>query len=648
MDTCAAWSVQDAIQLYGIERWGDGYFTINDKGHVAVSPVKQSGPDLDLTEVVHEARQRGMHFPLLLRFHDLLRHRVASINEAFQTAIRDNNYAGAYRGVFPIKVNQLREVVEEIIDSGKPYHFGLEVGSKPELYAALALHEDQSSLIICNGYKDREFIRTALMGRKLNKEIILVIEKVEELRSILDVADSVGILPYIGIRVRLQTKSSGKWALSGGDNAKFGLSTHDMLEAIELLRSRGKLDCFRLLHFHVGSQVPDILTIKRAVREATRYYAKLKKLGIGSLRYLDIGGGLGVDYDGTRTSSESSVNYTVQEYTQNVISSVADICTEENVPQPDIVSEGGRSIVAHHSILVVEAFGAIEKTKTSQPPDTTDPHKLAQDLNGLVKKLNKRNRREILNQALQIREEAMSRFELGLLELQTKAYIETAFWYIAEQIALMYKGTKNIPQEIAALAPSLGDQFICNFSVFQSLIDHWAVGQLFPIMPVDRLDEKPVHEATLVDITCDSDGKIDKFVDANDWRSTLPLHPIGNEPYLLAFFLMGAYQDVMGDLHNLFGPSNEAHVFLDSDEPSGFYIEEVIPGYSIAQVLDDVQYNTTQLVRQMKQQIDQAIKSDLLKPSEGMKLLDDYAAGLQKPTYLTLLENGHGKPADAH
>ena len=632
-----SWSLEQSFQAYNIDRWGGEYFSINQAGHISVRPKRNEGPELDLHEIVTEARNRGLSLPFLIRFQDLLRNQVVTINESFRSAIREFNYQGEYRGVFPIKVNQLREVVEEIQDAGQPYNFGLEVGSKPELFAALAIHQNPESLLICNGYKDAEFIRMALLGRKLNKKVVMVIEKIEELHRVLAVAAQMNVEPLVGIRVRLQTKGTGKWAMSGGENAKFGLSTAELLEATELLKTHGKEKALQLIHFHVGSQIPDILTVKRAVREAARYYAKLRKMGF-EIGYLDVGGGLGVDYNGTRTASESSTNYTLDEYTRDVVYNISEICAEEKVPHPNIVSESGRAVVAHHSILLVEVFGTIEKTKSDgsdMPAATDDDHKLVKDMAELLKKLNKRNRRECLHQAKLIKEDASTRFEVGLLDLKAKALIETGFWKVAENVVSMYHGIKSIPDEVRELQTQLGDQFLCNFSVFQSLIDHWAVGQLFPIAPIHRLNEAPLHQATLADITCDSDGKIDTFIDDEDVRHTLPLHKPDGSPYILGFFLMGAYQDVMGDLHNLFGPVTEAHVFLDEDEPSGFYIEEVIPGYNIGQVLGDVQYETNVLNREMKAQIDAAIKADVLKPNEGMRWLEEYEKGLNKPTYLT-------------
>jgi arginine decarboxylase len=630
------WDLSQASELYGIQRWGAGYFGINSRGHMSVRPMQQDGAEIDILEVVESAREHGLQFPLLIRFQDLLRHRVKSLNEAFRAAIQEADYKGEYRGVFPIKVNQLREVVEEIVHAGAPYHYGLEAGSKPELFAAMAMHEDYESLIICNGYKDRTFIETALLGCKLGKKVVMVVEKIEELRSIIDVSRQFGVDPYIGIRVRLQSKGAGKWATSGGEDAKFGLPLSDLLDATEMLRQEGLSDRFILLHFHIGSQIPEILTVKRALREATRYFAKIRQLGFG-LQYLDVGGGLAVDYDGSRTANDSSMNYTLDEYTRDIVWTIKEVCDEEKIPHPNIVSESGRAIVAHHSVLVVDVFGVIEKTKQKSAVERIgEPaHKLVADLLELRLTLNKKNRREHFHDVIQIREDAQTRFDYGLLDLKSMAQIDTLFWEMIEEIVRQYPSIKSAPSEVRALIPSLSDQFLCNFSVFQSMLDHWALGQLFPISPIHRLDEKPDFPATIVDITCDSDGKISKFIcgEDNTPRDTLLLHnPSGS--YYLGFFLMGAYQDIMGDLHNLFGRVNEAHVFLDADEESGFYIEETIPGNTIIEVLRYVQHDTTMLGRWMKAQVDAAIKADRLKPSEGMRLLAQYEQGLNTSTYL--------------
>jgi arginine decarboxylase len=577
---------------------------------------------------------------LLIRFQDILRHRVVAIQQAFAASIAEFNYQNTYRGVFPIKVNQLREVVEEILDAGKPFNVGLEVGSKPELFAGLALQNQGGSLIICNGYKDTQFIRMALMGVKLGKTVVLVVEKLEELRQIIAVSRQVGVEPRLGIRLRLASKGEGKWAESGGENAKFGLSTVELLMATDLLRAEKMEHCFKLLHFHIGSQVPDILTIKKAVQEAARFYAKLVKMGF-AIESLDVGGGLGVDYDGSRSASDSSTNYTLREYANDMVFHIAEICNQEKVPHPQLISESGRAIVAHHSVLIVEIFGAIEKIRAgSRVPDAENQHALVRDLLDIRKNICQLHKLEAYHDALDRREEAQNMFALGLLDLPDKAKIESLYWEIGRKVVQSFHGRPHMPEEIRKLEESLGDQFLCNFSVFQSLLDHWALGQLFPIMPVSRLTEAPTREGTLVDITCDSDGQVNKFIDVADVRDTLSLHPLrangqGPEPYYLGFFLMGAYQDIMGDLHNLFGRVNEVHVFLDPDEPSGYYVEEIIEGSTIVQTLTSVQYDEHELKRQMKMQVDEAIKSDRLKPSEAMRLLDDFERGLKDYTYLT-------------
>src|SRR5579859_21892 len=635
------WDLQTARSLYNVHRWGAKYFDINDAGHVVARPLQDAGVAVDITDVIEEARGRGLKFPILIRFQDILRHRVESINTAFRNSIAEFNYQGGYRGVFPIKVNQLREVVEEILDAGKPFNFGLEVGSKPELFAGLALQNQMGCLIICNGYKDAEFVKMAMLGIKLGKTVIMVVEKLEELRQIISISKQLGVEPLIGIRARLLSKGAGRWAESGGENAKFGLSTAEMLEAAEMLKAENLAHCFKLLHFHIGSQVPDILTVKKAVQEAARFYAKLHKMGF-PISYLDVGGGLGVDYDGSRSAFDSSTNYSLQEYTNDVVFYIADVCNAEHVPHPDIISESGRAIVAHHSVLIVEVFGAIEKIRPGEFLKYGDhEHALVQELLEIKQNLPKLNTLEAYHDALERRDDAQHMFTLGVLDLPDKAKIEDLYWQISRAVVEHYKGQPYAPEEIRLLEDSLGDQYLCNFSVFQSLLDHWALDQLFPIMPITRLNERPTREGTLVDITCDSDGQVNKFIDFRDVRDTLPLHQLnsnGNglpEPYYIGFFLMGAYQDIMGDLHNLFGRVNEVHVFLEPDEPTGYYIEEIIEGNTIIQSLAAVQYDENELKRQMKAQIDEAIKSDRMKPSEAMRLLDDYERGLKAYTYLS-------------
>ena len=637
------WDVESAIATYNVEGWGNGYFTVNSSGNVESKPLQENGGSIVLLEVVNEARARNLGFPLVIRFPDLLRHRVESVNRAFQTSTTEFGYRNGYRGVFPIKVNQLREVIEEIIDAGEQFHFGLEAGSKPELVAALAMQKNPESLIICNGYKDPAFIRIALLGRKLGKSVVIVAEKLEELEQTIRISNEVGVEPFIGIRARLYSKGSGKWSPSGGENAKFGLDTTSLVAASHMLKEAGLAHCLKLFHFHVGSQVPDISTIKRAVREGARYYAKLCKLG-HQLGYLDVGGGLGVDYDGSRCDFDSSTNYSLQEYANDVVWNIMDVCDSEGVAHPTIVSESGRAIVAHHSVLVVEAFSSIEKTapKLKVEAGETD-HKLVAEILDVKQRLKRGNRLESLHDIQQIKEEAQHTFDLGLLDLESKAKIDTVYWQLAHQIVNMHRGLRYVPDEVKELETSLADQYICNFSVFQSLLDHWALGQLFPIMPIHRLNTPPDRQGTIVDITCDSDGKVSKFIDLQDVKETLPLHHITpGEIYYLGVFMVGAYQDIMGDLHNLFGRVTEVHVFLDPDEESGWYIEEVIGGSTIGEVLAMTQWDKVELMRLLKSHVDAAIKTDFLKPSDAMKLLTDYERLLQEYTYLSL--NGTKAP----
>ncbi|NBU21733.1 biosynthetic arginine decarboxylase, partial [bacterium] len=558
------WSVSDSLKLYNIENWGDQYFSINPSGNMTVHPKRGEGPGVDLSSVVEEIRTQGLGLPVLIRFQDIIRHRVVSLNEAFRKSIAEFGYKGRYQGVYPIKVNQMREVVEEIVDAGRPYDFGLEAGSKAELTAVIAMNLSSDSLIICNGYKDYAFIKTALMGNKLGKKVIIVVEKLTELYQVISVAKELGVTPLIGIRTKLYTKGSGKWESSGGEAAKFGLTTPELLHAVNVLKQEGLQDSFKLLHFHIGSQVTNIKTIKDAVKEGTRIYSKLQKMGL-NLEYLDVGGGLGVDYDGSRTSFESSINYSLAEYVSAVVYSIQEVCQAEEVLEPHIVSESGRALVAHHSVLIVNVFGNIEVGATPIAlEETPDEEDVVKEMRYLSQHLSTKNLLEHFHDALQRKEEALSMFKLGFLSLEDKAKVEYLFWQICKVIHKNAAGSKYVPDEVEALNKHLADQYLCNFSLFQSMPDHWAIQHLFPIVPIHRHDEQPVKDATLVDITCDSDGKVCKFIDLRDIKDTLPLHQIkGNEPYYLGFFLMGAYQDIMGDLHNLFGRVNEVHVFLD-------------------------------------------------------------------------------------
>jgi arginine decarboxylase len=629
------WGVSDSLKLYSIENWGDQYFSINPSGNMTVHPRRGEGPGIDLRAVIDEVRSQGLGMPVLIRFQDIIRHRVVALNDAFRKSIAEFGYKGRYQGVYPIKVNQMREVVEEIIDAGRPYDFGLESGSKAELAAVIAMNLSPNSLVICNGYKDYSFIKMALMGLKLGKRVIIVIEKLSELYQVIAIARELGVVPLIGIRSKLYSKGSGKWESSGGEFAKFGLTTPELLHAVNVLRQEGLQDSFKLLHFHIGSQITNIKTIKDAVKEGTRIYAKLRKMGL-NLEFLDVGGGLGVDYDGSRTSFESSINYSLAEYVSDVVYSIQEVCHAEEVPEPNIVSESGRALVAHHSVLCVNVFGSIEVGETPFPMEVApDEDDVVKEMRYLSQHLSAKNVLEHFHDALQRKEEALSMFKLGFLSLEDKAKVEYLFWQICKVIHKNSAGLRYVPDEIEALNKHLADQYLCNFSLFQSMPDHWAIQHLFPIVPIHRHDEEPVRTSTLVDITCDSDGKVNKFIDLRDIKDTLPLHQLRNqEPYYLGFFLMGAYQDIMGDLHNLFGRVNEVHVFLDETEPGGYYIEEVIKGNNVAGVLSWIQYSGTDLEKRVKEQIEAKVREGVIKPREGVDLQNFYEDVMNGYTYV--------------
>jgi len=639
-----AWSSAQSEELYGFKRWGGGHFGVGEDGTVTVQPLAD-GTSIRIMDVIDEAVSMGLKAPLVIRFQDLLRHRVTQLNELFHQAIKEEGYEGEYRGVFPIKVNQLREVVEEIVSASEGYNYGLEAGSKPELMIALAMHEGANSLIICNGYKDHDYIRIALLGRKLGKKIIIVVEQLSEVDDIIRVAAEVGVDPLIGFRAKLQTRGEGKWSSSTGDNAKFGLNTAEILFACEKLRKAKLTSALKLVHFHIGSQVPNILTIKNAVIEASRFYCQLAKMGF-PMGYLDVGGGLGIDYDGSRTNYESSMNYTMAEYARDVVANVREICDSMGVAVPNLVSESGRAVVAPHSMLVVEVFERINKRETlgvqHQPKEK---HKVVIGLETLLRNKHKLGRLERFHDAVQKKEEAFSLFNLGYLDLENRAAAESLFWQICEQIAQETRNAGYVPEELRDLNKLLADQYVCNFSVFQSLLDHWALKQLFPIAPLHRLKEAPSVNATLVDITCDSDGKIGTFIDLQDTKDYLQLHPLNGKPYYLGVFLTGAYQDIMGDLHNLFGRVNEVHVFLENDEPNGYYIEETLSGVRMSEVIEGVQYQWEELCRRIKSQIDTATKKDLVKPREGVRLLEFYESQMMAKTYLNIEHPVPQKPA---
>ena len=627
------WTTKDAEEYYGFKRWGGNNFSVDPQGHLCVHP-KGDHRKIRITDIVKEVEASGLKPPLTIRVQDLLRHRVTQINEAFRKAIHEEGYDARYRGVFPIKVNQLREVVEEILDAGEEYDFGLEAGSKPELIIALALLENRKALLICNGYKDEEYIELALMGRRLGKQTIIVVEQLSEIDAIIRIARRMGVQPHIGIRVKLTTAGEGKWAESTGENAKFGLTASEIVAAADQLTKAKMKDSLRLVHFHIGSQVPNIGTIKKAVVEATRFYCELKRMGF-PMGLLDVGGGLGIDYDGSRSAFESSMNYSMEVYARDVVANIKQVCEESGVATPDIVSESGRALVAPHSILIFEAVDRITRDAHGEQAPKGRSHAIIRALEDIRKNKRKFDPLERYHDAKQKREDAHALFSLGKLRLQERAHADRLFWEICRQIRLDLAHTSDIPDDLARLDAMLAEQYVCNFSVFQSLLDHWALDQLFPIAPIHRLNERPTVQATLVDITCDSDGKVDEFIDLEDVRRTLAVHPLKEgQPYYIGAFMVGAYQDIMGDLHNLFGRVNEAHVFLEDDEEDGFYIEESIPGYSVERILGMIQYNSEDLCRMLKRQVDKATKADSVRPREGVAMVDLYERLIRGRTYL--------------
>ncbi|MBI4425173.1 MAG: biosynthetic arginine decarboxylase, partial [Elusimicrobia bacterium] len=575
------WTTDDSAALYNLKGWGLKYFGINPQGRIMLDPRRDGKTSIEIKQVVDDVVSRGIKLPVLFRFQDILRHRVQQVNEAFAKAIEEHKYQGRYFGVYPIKVNQLREVVEEILDAGSPYQFGLEAGSKGELMAVLGMNGPEA-LTVVNGYKDESILRLALVGVKLGKKVIVVVEKSSELESLVRVSREMGVKPLIGLRGKLQTQGSGKWASSAGDTAKFGLTTPEILAAARYLQAEGLAERVKMVHFHIGSQVTDIRAIKDAVREGSRLYAKLKKLGLG-LEYLDCGGGLGVDYDGSHTSRDSSMNYTLREYVNDVVYAIQEVCAQERVPEPNIVTESGRAIVAHHSVLVVNVFGAIEAGAAPiEPEETPREHDVVKEMRDVLRGITAKNLAESFHDAQGRKEEAFSLFNLGYLELEDKAKVETLFGRICLEIRRRLPSAKYVPEDLQEMSRTILDQYLCNFSLFQSLPDSWAIGQLFPIIPLQRLNEEPSRRATLVDITCDSDGKISQFACHRKSGGALPVHALNNgDPYYLGVFLMGAYQATMGDIHNLFGRVNEVHVFEDPEEPGGYYLEEILQGQTV-------------------------------------------------------------------
>jgi arginine decarboxylase len=627
------WTVADSAETYGIRHWSNGYFSINELGHVIGHPQGPEAGSIDLKELVDEVVRRGIGLPLLIRFSDILKSRVVDLHEAFRRAMTEYGYKGEYRGVYPIKVNQHRYVVEEITQFGRPYHYGLEAGSKPELLAVMGILDDEDALIVCNGYKDEEYIETALMCSKLGRKVLIVVEKFSELQLITDTAKKIGVRPRIGMRIKLASKGSGRWEGSGGDRSKFGLSTREVVEAVRFLRECDMLSCFELIHFHLGSQISAIRAIKNAMREAGRYFVEIVKLG-APLKYIDAGGGLGVDYDGSQTNFTSSMNYTLQEYANDLVFGLQEICDAAGVPQPTIVTESGRAVVAHHSMLVVDVLGVGEFDVGKAPDKLPDnASRVVRNLFDASRDISSKNVREAYHDALEYREEALSLFSLGSLSLPERVVAEDIFWAICQKILRLVREMRDVPEEFDGLERMLSDTYFCNFSMFQSLPDIWAIDQLFPIMPIHRLTEEPTRRAVLADITCDSDGKIDHFIDQRDVKNVLELHPhAAGDEYYLGVFLAGAYQEILGDLHNLFGNTNTVHVSLVPG--GGYQIEHVVTGDTVTDVLKYVSYAREDLVARVRRFAEQAVRTSGMSLEETRSLLRMYEDGLAGYTYL--------------
>jgi arginine decarboxylase len=624
------WTTVDAGEVYDVASWGKGYFSVGANGHLWVHPSKDPARSIDLLELVEKLELRGIYLPILIRFAEILKHRLGELHQAFQSSITEHGYKGKYCCVYPIKVNQQRQVVEEVFKYGRPYHFGLEAGSKPELLAVLAIADNETP-IICNGFKDDEYIEMVMLAKKIGRQIIPVVEKYTELDLILKHSQRVGVRPEIGLRVKLASKGSGRWKSSGGYRSKFGLTVTEALQALQQMKSAGMEDCLQLLHFHLGSQITNIRQIKAAVIEAARVYVDLKRSGAG-LNFLDVGGGLGIDYDGSQTDFESSVNYTLQEYANDVVYHIQNVCDEAEVPHPTIITESGRAIAAYHSVLVFNVVGVSGFGDDSFEPVPDDAEQPLIDLQEAYKSLSSKNLLESFHDAQQSLDSALNLFSLGYLPLAQRSQVEKLYWAICRRIHKMAKELEYYPEELEPLDGMLSDTYFCNFSLFQSMPDSWAVKQLFPIMPIHRLNERPSRSGVLGDISCDSDGKIDQFIDRRDVKKTLPLHAFNGEPYLLGAFLLGAYQEILGDLHNLFGDTNAVHVSLG--ENGDVVLDTVVKGDTVREVLDYVQFNSKALLEEFRRDVETALREGKIGYEESGRLLRFYEDGLNGYTYL--------------
>jgi arginine decarboxylase len=632
-DAVDRWSITDASELYDVPRWGKGYFGVNDKGHLTVHPNKDPATGIDMKDLIDRLQLRGLDLPILLRFNGILKDRLREMHDVFAQAIKEHDYKGKYICVYPIKVNQQRHVVEQIVQYGKVYGFGLEAGSKPEMLAVVAM-TDADTPIICNGFKDAEFIEMAMLAQKIGRNVIPVVEKYTELELILKYAEKVGVRPQIGMRIKLAARGSGRWQSSGGWRSKFGLTVGEILHAVEELKSRNMLDCFKLLHFHLGSQITNIRHVKGAITEASRAYTDLVKRGAG-LEYLDIGGGLGVDYDGSQTNFESSVNYTLQEYAADVIHHSQAVCDEAGVTHPHIISESGRAVAAYHAALVFGVLGVAGQGNGDDnlldiPPDSEQP---LHDLVDTFKNVTARNVLESFHDAQQAMDVVMTLFSSGYLTLDQRALAENLFWTICKKIRRLSEQLDYVPEELEGLDTLLSDTYFCNFSLFQSMPDSWAIKQLFPVMPIHRLEERPTRHAVLGDITCDSDGKIDQFIDRRDVKRTLRLHQYNNgQPYYMGTFLIGAYQEILGDLHNLFGDTNTVHI--DQSATGEVILEAIVKGDTVREVLDYVEFDHSDLTTRLQTAVETAVREGLLDYQEAGRFLKFYEDGLNGYTYL--------------
>jgi arginine decarboxylase len=628
----APWTIEDSENLYRIQGWGEPYFSIDTAGHVTVAPQGDRGGSLDLYELVASLQQRNLALPMLIRFSDILEHRIERLNACFAKAIARYNYGGIYKGVFPVKCNQQKHLIEDLVKFGKPYQFGLEAGSKPELTIAIAMLDNPGSLLICNGYKDREYIEMAMLAQKLGQTPIIVLEQIEEVEIAIAVAKSLGIKPNLGVRAKLNAKGIGRWGVSSGDRAKFGLTIPEIIMVVDRLKEVDMLDSLQLLHFHIGSQISSISVIKDAIGEASKIYVELVQLG-ANMKYLDVGGGLGIDYDGSQTNFHASKNYDLQNYANDIVAEVRETCNEKNIPVPTLISESGRAIASHQSVLIFDVLSTCE-VRTDLPQPTTQPeHQIVRNLWETYESITPENFREAFYDANQFKEEALSRFKFGYLTLTERSRAEQLYWACCQKILDIAKREEYMPEDLEELEQIMASIYYINLSVFQSAPDSWAIDQLFPIMPIHRLAEEPTRRGILADLTCDSDGKIDQFIDLKDVKHVLELHPMeSGKPYYLGLFLGGAYQEIMGNLHNLFGDTNAVHIKLT---PKGYKIEHVVKGDTMQEVVGYVQYDVEDLIESIRQKAEQALLENRIQISEAQRLLQNYEHSLSKYTYLS-------------